>query len=147
MNTTTAKQEVLRQMAAEAEAELAGLREQVKVQEKYLAHLRSQLGQAGGRIPTNRPESNGAQQQPGPRAGVKLYEQIQTVLHRRGEPLRVPEMEELLAKAGITTNAKGGMRPNIVSAIKRHPELFSKQGWGLYGLKEWEEQKEKAAGR
>ena len=146
MSPATTEASILERMLSEAETEYAAQQEGLRVQWKYIEHLRAQLETLRDQMKdkpdaTATPPANGRQPSVPESGDKKLWEHIRDIMQKEKRALRVPEIETRLKDVGIKTSAKGGIKPNIVSAIKRRPEIFRKESWGVYGLSEWAQEK------
>lgn len=67
------------------------------------------------------------------------------VLRRIGRPARVPEIAKELVEHGIGQNLSRQVFANsLFTAFSRRDDIFTKEGPGLWGLKEWQDAREKA---
>jgi hypothetical protein len=146
-SATMTAEELMQQMVSEAEEVLADLHENVRFQERYVATLREKLDRLRvgmgalpssvmpPRLTTGRGQLTPPRVAPSP---FSMPERIVEVLRKAGCPMRVMDITAKLEEAGVQTNAKKGLFPNVGSALVRRADLFVKKDRGLYGLKEWE---------
>jgi hypothetical protein len=67
-------------------------------------------------------------------AGAELQAMVREVLEAHGKPMHVQEIRAALTERGVPIPGKG-TDANIIVHLRRAPELFSRSGRGVYGLK------------
>lgn len=127
------KFEILDGMIHDAELQLKSLRDEITVEERYLADLRKRRSASHSQA-DNKSQNNG-KATTRHIAEKSLTDHIVQIFRSEGRNLRAKEIVECLDKMGITTTAKRGMIPNVNSSLFRRKDLFKKKDRGLYGLK------------
>jgi hypothetical protein len=133
--------DVLQQLIAEAEAELASLREGVVLQEKYLAALRARSGRRTAMSVANDPRTAATIADDAvfiiPR--LSIPEHTLAVLQEAKRPMRAKDIADALERRGVKSTAQKGLLPGVLTALQRRTDLFVKKDRGVYGLVEWED--------
>lgn len=58
------------------------------------------------------------------------------LLQEKGKPMRGRDIARELGNRGVTTTAKGGLLPMVLSAIRRRSDVFKRVRRGTYTLEE-----------
>jgi hypothetical protein len=124
-------------MIADEESMLATLRDQLRLQERFVDSLRAKLNQrkhsAAKTARAERPTDDSVVGT----GALALPERIVRILREAKRPMRVAGITEELERRGVRTSGAKGLLANVASALVRRKDLFERTERGIYGLHEW----------
>ena len=121
----------------ETERRIASLRRDLEVEERVLQRLRAARRSVASRR-RRRPAETGT-----PVRTVKrgsFADEAMAVLEQSGEPMRATDIARALQRRGVSTASDKGLVPQVISALRRRPDLFRRVRRGVYALSKAAEQ-------
>jgi hypothetical protein len=67
-------------------------------------------------------------------SGNAIQSAVRDILQTKGRPMHIAEIRAALVQKGIPIPGKG-TDANVIVHLRRAPDLFTKRGRGMYGLK------------
>jgi hypothetical protein len=135
MNDQATKETVLREIIAEAQTELAVIRDRESFLAQHISALQSKLHAAKVVHTNGKPARTPSKKRSRWKPGESLTDKIVEVLRSNNKPMRGTEIAQALTAQGVETGSASGLLPMVLSSLRKRLDIFDRLSRGVYKLK------------